>query len=96
MREYELNLNSGFQPIDCPLFHESLKGEPGFHAHDGVAMTKLALRCVDNCQRQRPTISQIHQYVQSLQLFTGNFGVEGLLDKWDTELENAGKKKRRR
>lgn len=27
-REYELKLNSGFQPIDCPLVHESLKGEP--------------------------------------------------------------------
>ena len=77
---------SGFQPVDCPLVHESLKREPGFHAFDGVAITKLIFRCVVYHQI-RPTMSQIVQFIEGLHLFTGGFGgtVEGLLDEWDAD-----------
>ncbi|XP_030968752.1 probable serine/threonine-protein kinase PBL21 isoform X1 [Quercus lobata] len=86
---------SGFQPVDCPLVHESLKREPGFHAFDGVAITKLIFRCVVYHQI-RPTMSQIVQFIEGLHLFTGGFGgtVEGLLDEWDTEESSSVKKKR--
>lgn len=90
--QYKLKLNSGFQLFDCPLVHESLKGEPGFRALDGVAITKLARCCVDLDKGKRPTMSQIVLYLQGLHLFTGNCGSEisdileeGLLDDWDTE-----------
>ncbi|XP_075663893.1 putative serine/threonine-protein kinase PBL21 [Castanea sativa] len=79
--------HSGFQPVDCPLVHESLKREPGFHVFDGVAITKLIFRCVVY-HEIRPTMSQIVQFMEGLHFFTGGFGgtvLKGLLDKWDAD-----------
>ncbi|KAK7848066.1 hypothetical protein CFP56_005573 [Quercus suber] len=64
---------SGFQPVDCPLVHESLKREPGFHAPDGVAITKLIFRCI------RPTMSQI---VQFLGVYIFSLGVLVEVQNW--------------
>ncbi|XP_075665667.1 putative serine/threonine-protein kinase PBL21, partial [Castanea sativa] len=88
--------HSGFQPVDCPLVHESLKREPGFHALDGVAITKLIFRCVVYHQI-RPTMSQIVQFMEGLRLFTGGLGgtvLESLLDEWDADESSSVKKKR--
>lgn len=90
--------HSGFQPVDCPLVHESLKREPGFHALDGVAITKLIFRCVVYHQI-RPTMSQIVQFMEGLRLFTGGLGgtvLESLLDEWDADESSSVKKKRGR
>lgn len=76
--------------------HESLKREPGFHALDGVAITKLIFRCVVYHQI-RPTMSQIVQFLEGLYLFTGGFGgavLKGLLDEWDADESSSVKKKR--
>lgn len=75
--------------------HESLKREPGFHALDGVAITKLIFRCVVYHQI-RPTMSQIVQFMEGLRLFTGGLGgtvLESLLDEWDADESSSVKKK---
>ena len=48
-----------------------------------MAITKLAVHCVDLDERKRPTMTQIVNYLQ------------GIIDEWDTQSteETAGKKK---
>ena len=64
-----------------------------------MAITKLAVHCVDLDERKRPTMTQIVNYLQGIPLFSGNFGDTllqgGLIDEWDTQSteETAGKKK---
>lgn len=64
-----------------------------------MAITKLAVHCVDLDERKRPTMTQIVNYLQGIPLFSGNFGDAllqgGLIDEWDTQSteETAGKKK---
>ncbi|XP_058227305.1 probable serine/threonine-protein kinase PBL16 [Rhododendron vialii] len=41
------------------LVDESLKSDPFFDAHDGVEITKLAMRCVDRWPEQRPTMKEV-------------------------------------
>ncbi|KAE9467966.1 hypothetical protein C3L33_00118, partial [Rhododendron williamsianum] len=41
------------------LVDESLKSDPFFDAHDGVEITKLAMRCVDRRPEQRPTMKEV-------------------------------------
>ena len=76
--------------------HESLKREPGFHALDGVAITRLIFRCVVY-HEIRPTMSQIVQFLENLHLFTGGLGgtvLKGLLDEWDADESSSVKKKK--
>uniref|UniRef100_A0A7N2LIL4 Protein kinase domain-containing protein n=1 Tax=Quercus lobata TaxID=97700 RepID=A0A7N2LIL4_QUELO len=60
-----------------------VSGAPDFDVCDGVAITKLAVHCVDLDERKRPTMTQIVNYLQ------------GIIDEWDTQSteETAGKKK---
>lgn len=41
------------------LVDEGLKSDPFFDAHDGVEITKLAMRCVDRRPEQRPTMKEV-------------------------------------
>ncbi|KAL0009428.1 hypothetical protein SO802_010930 [Lithocarpus litseifolius] len=45
-----------------------------FDVRDGVAITKLAVHCVDLDERKRPTMTQIVNYLQGIPLFSGNYG----------------------
>ena len=47
---------------------------PDFDVCDGVAITKLAVHCVDLDERKHPTMTQIVNYLQGICLFSGNFG----------------------
>uniref|UniRef100_A0A7N2LKE9 Protein kinase domain-containing protein n=1 Tax=Quercus lobata TaxID=97700 RepID=A0A7N2LKE9_QUELO len=82
-RQYRQKLNSSSQPVGCLLVHKSFDSAPDFDVCDGVAITKLAVHCVDLDERKRPTMTQIVNYLQ------------GIIDEWDTQSteETAGKKK---
>ena len=92
-------MNSSSQPVGCLLVHKSFDSAPDFDVCDGVAITKLAVHCVDLDERKRPTMTQIVNYLQGIPLFSGNFGdaiLRGdLIDDWDTQSTEAtaGKKK---
>ena len=92
-------MNSSSQPVGCLLVHKSFDGAPDFDVRDGVAITKLAVHCVDLDERKCPTMTQIVNYLQGIPLLSGNFGdaiLRGdLIDEWDTQCteETARKKK---
>ena len=98
-RQYKQKLNSSSQPVGCLLVHKSFDGSPDFDVRDGVAITKLAVHCVDLDERKCPTMTQIVNYLQGIPLLSGNFGdaiLRGdLIDEWDTQCteETARKKK---
>ncbi|XP_050208454.1 uncharacterized protein LOC126657740 isoform X2 [Mercurialis annua] len=48
------------------LVHESLKNDDGFNENDGVALTKLALQCVDMEGCKRPAMKQVAKRLRKL------------------------------
>ncbi|CAL5410867.1 unnamed protein product [Camellia sinensis] len=51
------------------LVHNSLKNDPFFDVRDGVEITKLAMRCVRDDPKQRPTMSEVVCCLQELFVF---------------------------
>lgn len=49
----------GFKLFKRSLADKSFKKDPGFDSSDGFKMTKLAMRCLDHCPKNRPTMKQV-------------------------------------
>ncbi|GKU96438.1 hypothetical protein SLEP1_g9674 [Rubroshorea leprosula] len=68
----EKTSDSGFDKTKFSIVHESLKGDPGFCASDGVAITKLAMQCVEEDKYDRPTMKQVVKQLLNLSIVRKN------------------------
>ncbi|KAH7841381.1 hypothetical protein Vadar_029141 [Vaccinium darrowii] len=53
----------------CSLVEKSLEKDAGYHATDGPIITKLAMHCVEYHPKDRPTMKEVVEQLQSLQVF---------------------------
>lgn len=67
-------------PSKFSLVHNSLEVEPFFNARDGIALTKLAMQCVDYNPKKRPTMEQIFNSIRELSVVQQNAGILSLRD----------------
>jgi len=52
----------------CSLVEKSLEKDAGYHATDGPIITKLAMHCVKYHPKDRPTMKEVVEQLQSLQV----------------------------
>lgn len=52
----------------CSLVEKSLEKDAGYHATDGPIITKLAMHCVEYHPKDRPTMKEVVEQLQSLQV----------------------------
>ena len=58
----------GFFPSKWSLVHKSLSRQPGFNLRDGVKITKMAMRCVEDYPCDRPTMKEVVKCLLSLRV----------------------------
>ncbi|KAL0007789.1 hypothetical protein SO802_009291 [Lithocarpus litseifolius] len=50
----------------CSLVHNSLQEDWGYHAQDGIAITELGMCCIEFFPRNRPTMKDVVERLESL------------------------------
>lgn len=53
----------------CSLVHKSLQEDWGYHPEDGVAITELGMHCIEFFPRNRPTMKDAVERLESLHIF---------------------------
>ncbi|KAJ4837421.1 hypothetical protein Tsubulata_022508 [Turnera subulata] len=64
-REYK-SQKSGSSKSNFSIVHPSLESDPLFNNVDGIKVTMLALQCVHNDLRKRPSMKQVHSDLMKL------------------------------
>ncbi|KAK7840526.1 serine/threonine-protein kinase bik1 [Quercus suber] len=52
----------------CSLVHKSLQEDWGYHAEDGIAITELGMCCIEFFPRNRPTMKDVVERLESLHI----------------------------
>ncbi|XP_050282137.1 probable serine/threonine-protein kinase PBL11 isoform X2 [Quercus robur] len=52
----------------CSLVHNSLQEDWGYHAQDGIAITELGMCCIEFFPRNRPTMKDVVERLESLHI----------------------------
>ncbi|KAJ4837417.1 hypothetical protein Tsubulata_022498 [Turnera subulata] len=63
--------------LNFSLIHPSLESDPLFNCDDGIKFTKLALQCVHNDPRKRPSMEQVHSHLLKLNVARSNVAIQG-------------------
>ncbi|KAJ4848580.1 hypothetical protein Tsubulata_043579 [Turnera subulata] len=75
-REYKSSQKSGSSKLNFSLVHPSLELDPLFNCDDGVKVTKLALQCVHKDPQKRPSMKQVHSYLEKLHVALSNTAIQ--------------------
>ncbi|KAJ4824248.1 hypothetical protein Tsubulata_027848 [Turnera subulata] len=75
-REYK-SQKSGSSKLNFSLVHPSLESDSLFNYDDGVKVTKLALQCVHNDPRKRPSMKQVYSHLVKLHVALSIAAIQG-------------------